>query len=204
MRSQAQYSTARPNCRGVTWQPYQGATLVMTHPFAYHALNDRFKARASWSLRARVSRLHAHVPAYARPWLFAGAMMASALSAVAATPPAAPPAAEVQQLMTRDLISDPNKEVLMLTVTYPAAGASLPHRHDAQVFVYVLEGELTMQVRGEAPVTVRQGQWFYEAPGDVHEVSANLSRVAPAKILVLMVKDKGTPVSRPVADGRAP
>ena len=29
----------------------------------------------------------------------------------------------------------------MLTVAYRPGGASLPHRHDAQVFVYVLEGE---------------------------------------------------------------
>ena len=36
----------------------------------------------------------------------------------------------------------------MSTVTYPPGGASPPHRHDAHVFVYVLEGELIMQVQG--------------------------------------------------------
>ena len=88
----------------------------------------------------------------------------------------------------------------MLTVMYPAAGASLPHRHDAQVFVYVLEGELTMQVRGSPAVTLRSGQTFYEAPDDVHVVSANTSKTATAKILVLMIKDKGKPGSRLIAD----
>jgi quercetin dioxygenase-like cupin family protein len=116
-------------------------------------------------------------------------------------PPGVPTAAE---LMARDLDGVPNKEALMLTVTYLPGGASLPHRHDAQVFVYVLEGAMTMQVDGSAPVTVGSGQTFYEGPQDVHRVSANASRTAPAKILVFMVKTKGKPVSRPVAPKEAP
>jgi quercetin dioxygenase-like cupin family protein len=88
----------------------------------------------------------------------------------------------------------------MLAVTYPAAGASLPHRHDAQVLVYVLEGEVTMQVRGGPAVTLRPGQSFYEGPDDVHVVSANNSTTAAAKFLVVMIKDKAAPGSRPVKD----
>jgi quercetin dioxygenase-like cupin family protein len=111
------------------------------------------------------------------------------------------PAVTAAELMTQDLIGAPGKEVLMLTVTYLAGGASLPHRHDAQVFVYVLEGEVTMQVRGRAPVTLRPGQTFYEAPNDIHQVSANASRTAPARILVFMVKEKAKPASRSVTGG---
>lgn len=115
-------------------------------------------------------------------------------------PPPAPPAT-VASLLTRDLLAAPgkapDKEIVMLTVQYPAAGASLPHRHDAQVFVYVLEGQVTMQVRGSAAVTLNPGETFYEGPDDVHVVSANNSRTSPAKILVVMIKDKGKPASRP-------
>jgi quercetin dioxygenase-like cupin family protein len=107
-------------------------------------------------------------------------------------------AEQVAELMTRDLIGAPGKEVLMITVKYLAGAASLPHRHDAQVFVYVLEGEVTMQLQGQAPVTLRPGQSFYEGPNDIHEVSANASQTAPARILVFMVKDKGEPASRAV------
>ena len=82
--------------------------------------------------------------------------------------------------------------------------ASLPRRHDAQVFVYVLQGELTMQVAGSPAVTLRQGETFYENPADVHLVSANASKTAPAKILVSMVKNKGAPVSRDVPPREAP
>ena len=111
---------------------------------------------------------------------------------------------KVTRLMTQDLVGAPGKEALMITVTYAAGGLSLPHRHDAQVFVYVLEGEVTMQVQGHPPVTLHSGETFYEGPDDIHQVSANASRTRPAKILVFMVKDKGKPASREVPAKNAP
>ena len=104
--------------------------------------------------------------------------------------------AAVKQLMTQDLVAGAGKEVLMSTVTYPPGGASPPHRHDAQVFVYVLEGELIMQVRGGPKVSLKPGDTFYESPSDLHEVSANASKTAPAKFLVFIIKDKGAPTTR--------
>ena len=71
------------------------------------------------------------------------------------------------------------------------------HRHHAQVLVYVLEGSIVMQVRGEAPITLVPGQTFYEGPDDVHTVSRNASQTAPAKFLVFFVKDKGGPILVP-------
>jgi quercetin dioxygenase-like cupin family protein len=102
----------------------------------------------------------------------------------------------VTPLMTQDLIGVPGKEVLMLTVEYLPGGASVPHRHDANVFVYVLEGAVKMQVAGGLPVTLKPGQFFYESPTDIHVTSANASKTESAKILVFIVKDKGKPVSR--------
>ena len=115
-----------------------------------------------------------------------------------------PPAAVVKQLLQRDLTSDSQREALLLTVEYGPGGASLPHRHDAQVFVYVLEGTITMQVKGGAPVTLRAGETFYEGVSDVHVVSANASQTQPAKILVFMIKQKGKPATRGVAETATP
>ncbi len=39
----------------------------------------------------------------------------------------------------------------------------------------------------------------YENRTDVHLVSANASKTAPAKVLVFMVKDKNAPATRAVA-----
>jgi quercetin dioxygenase-like cupin family protein len=125
----------------------------------------------------------------------AGLMMCQA-QAVAAGKDPAPGPAVIQQLMDKELAGVPGRELLMLTVEYLPAGASLPHRHDAQVFVYVLQGAVVMQVAGSPAVTLRKGETFYEGPNDVHVVSANASKTVPAKILVFIVKDKGKPVSR--------
>jgi quercetin dioxygenase-like cupin family protein len=108
------------------------------------------------------------------------------------------PPARVTPLMTRDLEGIPGKEMLVLIVEYPPGGVSQPHRHDASVFVYVLEGAVIMQVANSPPVTVRAGETFTEQPGDVHVTSANASSTAPAKFLVYMVKNKGAPPSVPV------
>lgn len=110
----------------------------------------------------------------------------------------------VERLMAKDLVGLPGKEIVMLTVQYLPGGASLPHRHDAQVFVYVLDGELTMQVEGGPALTLRRGQTFYESPADVHVVSANASKTASATILVFMVKDKNAQGSRAVPQEKTP
>jgi quercetin dioxygenase-like cupin family protein len=101
-------------------------------------------------------------------------------------------------LMTRDLAGVPGREAVVLTVNYGPGESSRPHRHDANVFVYVLEGTITMQVKGGPAVTLHPGQTYYEGPSDIHTVSENASKTAPAKILVFIVKDKGTPITRAV------
>jgi quercetin dioxygenase-like cupin family protein len=105
----------------------------------------------------------------------------------------APAAASTKELMTRPLVGVSGKEIRMLTVEYVPGGASLPHRHNAQVFVYVLDGAVRMQVEGSAPVTLGPGETFYEGPEDIHTVSANASETKPARILVFVIKDVGAP-----------
>jgi quercetin dioxygenase-like cupin family protein len=128
------------------------------------------------------------------PALNAALLGSAAMCAQAADAPAA---AVVTPLLQKDLTGIPNKEGTMITVQYLPGGSSLPHRHDAHVFVYVLEGSVKMQVDGQPAVTLNAGQTFYENPGDVHRVSANASATQPAKILVFMVKDKDKPATSP-------
>lgn len=100
----------------------------------------------------------------------------------------------VTELMTKPLPEFPGKEVLMITVTFPPGGADPVHRHDAHGFIYVLEGSIVMQVKGGKEVTLTPGQTFYEGPNDIHTVGRNASNTAPAKFLVLLLKQKGAPV----------
>jgi quercetin dioxygenase-like cupin family protein len=102
--------------------------------------------------------------------------------------------ARVTQLLSKDLTDLPNKEGLMITVEYPPGGSDPIHRHNAHVFVYVLEGSVVMQVKGGKEITLTPGQSFYEGPADVHTVSRNASKTKPAKFVVFFVKDKGAPL----------
>ena len=119
-------------------------------------------------------------------------------TALADSPANRTPAELVQELMQKELTGVPGKELRMLTVEYPPGGASPPHRHHAQVFVYVLSGSLRMQVQGSPEVTLQSGQTFYEGPNDVHVVGRNASSTKPAKFVVVLVKEKGAPVLVPV------
>jgi quercetin dioxygenase-like cupin family protein len=105
--------------------------------------------------------------------------------------------AKVTPLITKDLAGVAGKEVKMLAVEYAPGASSAPHKHNAQTFVYVLEGSVVMQVKGGNEVTLGPGQTFYESPEDVHTVSRNASSTQPAKFLVFFVKEKGAPSSVP-------
>ena len=105
--------------------------------------------------------------------------------------------AKVTSLMSKALAENPGKEVLMIAVEYPPGNVDPIHRHNAQAFVYVLEGSIVMQVRGGKEVTLTPGQTFYEGPDDVHVVGRNASATEPAKFLVVLIKNKGAPVLVP-------
>jgi quercetin dioxygenase-like cupin family protein len=100
--------------------------------------------------------------------------------------------------MTKDLAENPGKEVLMITVEHAPGGSNAIHRHNAQAFVYVLEGSVVMQLKGGQQVKLTPGQTFYEGPDDVHVVDRNASSTNPAKFLVVLIKNKGAPALVPV------
>ena len=106
--------------------------------------------------------------------------------------------AKVTPLMSKDLPEYPGKEVLMIIVEHAHGGSSAIHRHNAQAFLYVLEGSVVEQVKGGKEVTLTPGQTFYEGPDDVHVVDRNASSTKPAKFLVILIKNKGAPALVPV------
>ena len=67
-------------------------------------------------------------------------------------------------------------------------------------FVYVLEGQIVMQLKGQPAVTLKAGQAFYEGPTDVHVVGRNGSNTEPARFVVLFLKAKGAPILTPVTE----
>lgn len=124
-------------------------------------------------------------------------LVAAALVAAAAL--AADGPAKTNPLRSQPLDGIPNKVADMLTVEYAPGQSSPPHRHNANVLVYVLEGALVMGVKGKEPVTVSAGQTFYESPADIHEISRNASSTERAKFLVVLIHDQGAATMLPAA-----
>ena len=63
-------------------------------------------------------------------------------------------------LVRQTLPDFPGKEALVLLVEYAPGQVAAPHRHDAHVFVYVLEGSMEMQMAGGKPVILKAGDTF--------------------------------------------
>src|SRR5262249_53850302 len=106
--------------------------------------------------------------------------------------------AMAQESKVTSLVSKDLTEILMIPVEHAPGGSNAIHRHNAQAFVYVLEGSVVMQLKGGQQVTLTPGQTFYEGPDDVHVVDRNASSTQPAKFLVVLIKDKGAPAVVPV------
>jgi quercetin dioxygenase-like cupin family protein len=109
-------------------------------------------------------------------------------------------AADVKELFAIDLADYAGKEGRMIEVSYPPGAKDMVHRHDAHAFVYVLEGQIIMQLKGKPAVTLKAGQTFYEGPDDIHVVGRNASDTAPARFIVVLLKGKGAPVLTPVKE----
>jgi quercetin dioxygenase-like cupin family protein len=107
-------------------------------------------------------------------------------------------AADVKELFAIDLADYQGKEGRIVEVSYPPGAQDVVHRHDAHAFVYVLEGQIIMQLKGQPAVTLRAGQTFYEGPTDVHVVGRNASKTEPARFVVVLLKGKGAPILTPV------
>jgi len=96
-------------------------------------------------------------------------------------------------LITRVLPDVPGREVLIETVVL-APGEVIPaHRHNADVFAYVLKGSIITRVEGGESQTVHASEVFYESPTDLHLGSRNASTTEPATLLVFFVKKMGAP-----------
>ena len=91
-------------------------------------------------------------------------------------------AGDVKELFAIDLPDYPGKEGRMIEVSYPPGAQDMVHRHDADAFVCVLEGQIVMQLKGKPAVTLKAGQTFYEGPTDVHVVGRNANNTEPGPV----------------------
>ena len=102
-------------------------------------------------------------------------------------------------LFTHDLpeLTLKNWSVTAVEVAYAPGQSSAAHRHPGITIAYVLEGEIRSKVGDQPEATYSAGQMFIESPGELHAVSANASTTRPAKLLALLLAEKGKPLTTP-------
>jgi quercetin dioxygenase-like cupin family protein len=122
----------------------------------------------------------------------AGALVAPGVAAQ--SPPAAP-----KPLFTHDLpnIALQNWSVTAVEVSYGPGESSPSHRHPGITIAYVLEGEVRSKVGDSPERTYRAGEMFFENPGEVHAVSGNASTTRPARLLAILLAEKGAQLTTP-------
>jgi quercetin dioxygenase-like cupin family protein len=87
--------------------------------------------------------------------------------------------------------------VTAVEVNYAAGGSSAAHRHPGLTFAYVLEGEIVSKVGDGPEQTYTTGQIFIETPGQLHAVSRNASTTKPARLLAILLAEKGKQLTTP-------
>ena len=126
--------------------------------------------------------------------VFAAAAVALALGLSLAAQQ--PPALKRTVVSKTDLAGCTDREALMVWVEIPVGGAEGRHMHNAEAFVFVIEGTITLENEGAPKVTLKAGDNFTYKPGKWHE-AANAG-TTPAKLAVVFVAEKGKPLTVPV------
>ena len=73
-----------------------------------------------------------------------------------------------------------------------------PHRHDADLFVYVLQGDIEVELDGRK-TTYSAGSMFHEPRNVLHSLLRNTSADKPASLLAVFVIKTGREFFVPVA-----
>jgi quercetin dioxygenase-like cupin family protein len=120
-------------------------------------------------------------------------LLAIAGTAFAQTPPAKPPIFE-HNLPDVNLH---NWAVTVVEVNYAPGGVSSAHRHPGITIAYVVEGAVVTKINDGPEKTYAAGQVFMENPGDVHAVARNASATKPAKLIAMLLAERGVPLSKP-------
>ena len=100
-------------------------------------------------------------------------------------------------LLKTDLTGITGKEAILALVEFAPGAATQPHYHPGEELAYLLEGTVSLEVKGKPPITFKPGDTFHQPPKQVHRVK-NLSSTAQAKALAFTIAEKDQPLTVPV------
>ncbi|MCZ6623370.1 MAG: cupin domain-containing protein [Deltaproteobacteria bacterium] len=103
------------------------------------------------------------------------------------------PKVKVTSLLETPLTGVEGKKVIIKHFELPPGFVGGKHFHPGPVFVYVLEGELTINTEKAGRQTIKAGKLYQEPIRSVMQ-ARNLSTTDVTKIVVFQVGDKGKPM----------
>ena len=103
------------------------------------------------------------------------------------------PKVKVTSLVEESLVGVEGKKVIIKHFELPPGFVGGKHFHPGPVFVYVLEGELTIDTKEAGRQTIRAGKLYQEPIRSVMQ-AWNLSTTDTTKIVVFQVGDEGKPM----------
>lgn len=92
-------------------------------------------------------------------------------------------------------VSVPGREAVIARVEVAPGAKAGRHTHPGDEISYVLEGEATLLVDGQAPRIVKAGESFVIPSGVVHDAHNDGS--VPIKLIGVYVVEKGKPLASP-------
>jgi quercetin dioxygenase-like cupin family protein len=101
--------------------------------------------------------------------------------------------AKATKLLEAPLAGADGKNVHIVHFSAPAGFVGGKHSHPGPAFVYVLEGQLTIEVEGMEPVTLGPGDLYAEPIGSKTMLPSNKSATHGVKLLVFQFGDEGNP-----------
>ena len=99
------------------------------------------------------------------------------------------------EILRSDIADFPGKQTVIYVADVAPGGEGTRHTHYGDEYVYILEGTLTIKPDGKDPITLRKGQAAHIAPEDGIHAAMNGSKSEPAKVLVILVVEKGKPLA---------
>ncbi len=118
-----------------------------------------------------------------------------ALLLVAIAPSAPSQVGLERKILTRQDLSIPGYETVLVEVTIAVGGREGRHSHPGTLVGYILEGELTLESDGQPTKIIKAGESVLIEPARVHEGINKGNR--PVKALVTFILEKGKPLSIP-------
>jgi quercetin dioxygenase-like cupin family protein len=87
---------------------------------------------------------------------------------------------------------DADQSVRILTATFKPGDRTVTHTHRFPVGVYVLEGVFTLELKGQAPLSVKAGEAILE-PAQIEMTGYNRSATDPTRVVIFYVSTPGMP-----------